>query len=321
MEKTGILFLEPVFKEKIWGGDRICKDFPYPFPGDKIGECWAISAYESGDCKIHSLYDIQGKEKKNIGKTLSQVWDSHKELFGSYPSTTFPLLIKIIDAKEDLSIQVHPDDEYAFVYKPGERGKTECWLILDCEEGASIVIGHHAGTKEELTRMIEEGRWKELIREIPIRKGDFFQINPGCLHAIKGGTILLETQQSSDLTFRVYDYDRLSEGKPRQLHIKESIDCIEVPYTETDNKPEIIETPFGNRIHYIDTKYYSFYKYRIKKETEVSFDRYFTCASVIDGEGELDAIPIKKGDHFIITAHKKSCKFKGDLEIVFSNPN
>ena len=120
----------------------------------------------------------------------------------------FPLLIKIIDAKSDLSIQVHPDNAYAKEHENGSLGKTECWYILDSEPGTQIVIGHHAKDKEELMQMVEEKRWKDLIREVPVKKGDFYQIDPGCVHAIKGGTVILETQQSSDITYRVYDYDR-----------------------------------------------------------------------------------------------------------------
>ena len=112
----------------------------------------------------------------------------------------FPLLVKIIDAKDDLSIQVHPDDAYAKAHENGSLGKTECWFILDCKENATLVVGHNAKTKEELEQMIHEGRWKEFIREIPIKPGDFIQIDPGTVHAIKGGTLLLETQQSSDIS-------------------------------------------------------------------------------------------------------------------------
>jgi len=112
-------------------------------------------------------------------------WEKHPELFGNTGMDRFPLLVKIIDAKDDLSIQVHPDDAYAKVHENGSLGKTECWFILDCKENATLVAGHNAKTKEELERMIHEGRWKEFIREIPIKPGDFIQIDPGTVHAIK----------------------------------------------------------------------------------------------------------------------------------------
>lgn len=139
-----------------------------------------------------------------------RIVEKHPEVFGNVDSDRFPLLIKIIDAKDDLSIQVHPDDDYAKVHENGSLGKTECWYILDCKENATIVIGHNAWTKRGIKPMIHEGKWSEFIREIPIKKGDFLQIDPGTVHAIKGGTLILETQQNSDITYRVYDYGRLS---------------------------------------------------------------------------------------------------------------
>ena len=213
--------MNPVFKQMIWGGDRLGKDWGYEIPGDDTGECWAVSAHPNGDCTI--------KEGTYAGKTLSELWETYPNLFGNTGLDRFPLLIKIIDAKTDLSIQVHPDDAYAKVNENGSLGKTECWYVLDCDEDSSLVIGHNAKDKEELSEMIHHGKWDELIREIPVKKGDFIQINPGTVHAIKGGLMILETQQNSDITYRVYDYGRLTNGKPRELHIDKSIDVITVP--------------------------------------------------------------------------------------------
>ena len=196
-----ILRMAPIFQSKIWGGQRLSTVFDYPIPSDHTGECWAISGHPGGDCTVvGGPYD---------GKTVGWLWKNEPQLFGSLPGDIFPLLIKIIDAKDDLSIQVHPNDEYAGVHENGSLGKTECWYVLDCDEGATIIIGHNASSKEEMAAMVNEDRWNELLRQVPIHKGDFFQIDPGCLHAIKGGTLILETQQSSDVTYRFYDYGRL----------------------------------------------------------------------------------------------------------------
>ena len=178
-----LLFMEPVFKEAIWGGTRLKDVFGYDIPSSRTGECWAISAHKNGDCRIAG-----GTWK---GQSLSSLWESHPEWFGAAAGChkEFPLLVKIIDARNDLSIQVHPDNAYAGEHENGSLGKTECWYILDCDPDATIVIGHHAGNKDEVKQMIEEKRWKDFIREIPVSKGDFFQINPGCVHAIKGGTL------------------------------------------------------------------------------------------------------------------------------------
>ena len=217
-----ILYLTPVLREMLWGGRRLA-EFGYDLPQGNIGECWGVSAHEKGDCTVRGgRYD---------GKKLSELWHEEPELFGGGPAVygDFPLLIKIIDAQDDLSIQVHPDDAYAKEHENGACGKTECWYVLDAAPGAGIVIGHNAKKAEELRSMVTEGRFRELIREVPVKKGDFFQIEPGTVHAIKKGTLLLETQESSDVTYRLYDYDRLQNGVKRPLHIDKSLDVIRVP--------------------------------------------------------------------------------------------
>ncbi len=165
-----LLLLDPVCVHNIWGGTKLREEFGYPVEGSGIGECWGISAHPNGDGTVRS-----GSFK---GRKLSWVWKEHPEFFGSLPYDRYPLLTKIIDAQDDLSIQVHPDDAYAGEHENGSLGKTECWYIMDCGEDAKIVIGHNARTEEELHAMVEEARWGELIREIPIRKGDFLQIDP-----------------------------------------------------------------------------------------------------------------------------------------------
>ena len=150
---SDVIFLKPVFKDMIWGGNRLRTDFGYEIPGDNTGECWAVSAHKNGDCEI-----ISGTFK---GQTLSALWKEHRELFGNLEGDVFPLLIKIIDAKADLSIQVHPEDAYAKKNENGSLGKTECWYILDCDEDAKIVIGHHAKDKTQLADMIHNNEWEK----------------------------------------------------------------------------------------------------------------------------------------------------------------
>lgn len=183
-----LIFLDPVCTHNIWGGTRLREEFGYPVEGDGIGECWGISAHPEGDGTVRNG-SFQGEK-------LSALWTEHPELFGNLPYDRYPLLTKIIDAQDDLSIQVHPDDAYAQVHENGSLGKTECWYILDCREDATLVIGHNARTKEELEEMVIEGKWTELIREIPIHKGDFIQIDPGTVHAIKAGSLILEDRKS-----------------------------------------------------------------------------------------------------------------------------
>lgn len=306
-----LLFLEPVFKEAIWGGTKLRDSFGYDIPSDTTGECWAISAHKNGDCKIAGgRYD---------GRYLSQLWEEEPELFGNYPGSQFPLLIKIIDAKNDLSIQVHPDDAYAMKNENGSLGKTECWYILDCPEDAKLVIGHNAGSKEELRRMIEEKRWSELIREIPVKKGDFIQIDPGTVHAIKGGLMILETQQNSDITYRVYDYDRLSNGKPRELHIEKSIDVITVPAKPVeDSVISVGGLPENTMNLLISCDYYKVWKMDITKPVTFTQEYPFLIMSVIEGDGLINGQLIKKGDHFILPAGFGQFDLQGNMQIIAS---
>lgn len=309
-----LLFMEPVFKEAIWGGTRLRDVFGYEIPGETTGECWGISAHKNGDCKISGgMYD---------GRLLSSLWKEKPELFGNYPGDQFPLLVKIIDAKNDLSIQVHPDDAYAAIHENGSLGKMECWYVLDCDPDTEIVIGHHAKDHAEMESMIRNHQWKEFIRTVPLKKGDFFQINPGCVHAIKGGTLILETQQSSDITYRVYDYDRLSGGKPRELHVEQSIATIRAPFddSECSPKPEVEKVPGAVHTHLVTCKFYSVDKYDIDGVFTKESPKYFTNVSVISGKGSVNGIRLETGAHFIIPAGSGECRFEGKMSIICSNP-
>ncbi len=313
-KETQILFLNPVFKQMIWGGSQLRTRFGYEIPGDDTGECWAVSAHPEGDCTV--------REGAYKGETLSGLWEKHPELFGNPGLDRFPLLIKIIDAKEDLSIQVHPDDAYAKIHENGSLGKTECWYILDCPEDAVLVVGHNAGSREELTEMIHQGKWSELIRQVPVKKGDFIQINPGTVHAIKGGLMILETQQNSAVTYRVYDYDRLTNGKPRQLHVEQSIDVITVPAPSvSDSVKSAAFLPKNTMNELISCNYYKVWKLDIDGQVSFGQDYLFLIMSVIDGEGTVNGRDIKKGDHFILPYGFGNVELQGTMQLIASSTN
>ena len=306
-----IIFLEPVFTHNIWGGQRLRKDFGYNVEGTDIGECWGISAHPSGDCTV--------KEGSFSGCKLSGVYSEHPELFGNIDSDRFPLLIKIIDANDDLSIQVHPDDAYARVNENGSLGKTECWYIIDCPQDATLVVGHNAKTREELADMIHNGRWNDFIRKVPIKKGDFIQIDPGTVHAITSGCLILETQQSSDITYRVYDYDRLSGGKPRELHVEKSIDVITVPAkTAEDSLIHTEEHSESNVETLIENDFYCVMKCEVRGGLNMSCEDSFANVSVIEGKGTINGVEIKKGSHFIVPSGYGEMKFEGDMMMIMS---
>lgn len=267
----GLVFLESIYKEKIWGS-----------------ETWLVSAHPNGDTIIST-----GELK---GKRLSEVYKD------------FPLLVKIIEANDDLSIQVHPDDDYAKKHE-NTRGKTECWYVLEAKEGASLVIGHNANSKEELVEAVENGEWNSLLREVMVKKGDFFQIEPGTIHAIKGGVKLLEIQQSSDITYRLYDYDRLENGKKRELHIQKCIDTIVCPYEE-----QIVNVS-GDEL--VSCDFYTVEKISIHEKQVLKSKRQPAIVCCVEGSGTAEGEEIKEGDSFIIPEFCEAV-LTGDMKVLLS---
>ena len=309
MKRREPIFLEPVFQEKIWGGDRLRTGFGYDIPSGHTGECWAISGHPGGDCRI----------KGRPGQTLGGLWRDERTLFGGLAGEGFPLLVKLLDAREDLSIQVHPDDSYARLHENGASGKTECWYILDCDPDATIIIGHNARTPEELRQMVEEKRWGELLRQVPIRPGDFFQIDPGCVHSIRGGTLLLETQQSSDVTYRFYDYDRLSGGRARPLHIEESLAVTRSPFRPREIRPWTCREGDAQVTELIRCPCYTVYRAALEGRWQRDWDAPFVNVSVLDGQGTLDGAPVNKGDHLLLPAGYGTMTLEGRLELICSH--
>ena len=288
------IFLKPTMKTLIWGTEQ-----------------WGISAHPNGDDKIEN--------EEFPGKTLSQLWSENPELFGNTKGDRFPLLTKIIDARDDLSIQVHPDDEYAGKNENGSLGKTECWYIMDAKPGATIVIGHNAKNPDEVKSMIENKEWSKFIREIPVHKGDFFFIEPGTVHAIKGGTVILETQQSSDITYRVYDYDRLQGGKLRPLHVKQSIDVITSPFVEKQPPLNSSKTVNTGLEQLVCCDLFAVWYGKIEGAMEITQDQPFMLCSVINGECELQGKKLVKGDHFILPYGCGKVTLNGNAEMIFSS--
>lgn len=308
-----IIELVPVFKEKIWGGRKLETEFGYEIPAGPVGECWAISAHPAGDDEIAS--------GEYAGRTLSWLWDEHRELFGNCEGDRFPLLVKIIDAKDDLSIQVHPDDDYAAEHENGSLGKKECWYVLSAEPGQTIVVGQRAHSREEFAQMVEEGRWSELLNEIPIKAGDFFQIDPGTVHAIKGGTVILESQQSSDVTYRVYDYDRKQDdGTLRPLHMQQALDVIDFDRAPlTSGEVELsgpVTTLEQNECYTVDLVRVG--EDGCPAELAVETPHPFTCISVIEGEGVVNGREVKKGTHLLALSACDTLDLSGTMQVVLS---
>lgn len=316
-----LIFLEPIFKEKIWGGDALKKRFNYNTPNDHIGECWAVSGNRGGESLI--------REGAFKGYTLNALWKTHKELFGGQSNQSvesklsgdqFPILIKLIDARDDLSIQVHPGDDYAKKHERGSLGKTECWFILDCDEKSGIIIGHNASSKEELKQMISEGRWDELLKLSPIHRGDFFFIEPGTIHAIKAGTLLIEIQENSDITYRLYDYGRLENGKPRPLNIEKALDVITCP-SPFKGQNRKVETGRDYRSEkLIECPYFKLEHLELNGIKEHKSPEFYEIIAVLNGEGIVGDSHVKKGDFFLIPHCFGDYKTVGKMELMLVNP-
>lgn len=220
---------------------------------------------------------------------------------------------------------MHPNDEFANIHENGELGKTECWYIIDCKENAEMVYGHTAQTKEEFKVMVENSEWNRLLRRIPIKPGDFFYVPSGTIHALCEGTLVLETQQSSDTTYRVYDYDRVDgNGNKRELHVEKSIAVSMIPHEDYKVYPEIEEENGAIVTKYVKERYFSVYKWEIQTEASFQQNQYFQLISVIDGEATLRTVSgefdIKKGNHFILPNGIESFVIKGNVTLIVSHP-
>ena len=228
--------LKPSGKDYIWGGMRLKTEFGKDFlPQEPLAETW--------ECSVHPDGPSYAASGPDTGQKLSDILIAHPDYLGSSPSLTgcsgLPVLVKFIDAKNNLSVQVHPDDEYANREENGEAGKTEMWYVVDAEPGAQLVFGLNRETsKEELRRSMEDGTVERYLRYVPVHRDDVFFIAAGTIHAIGKGALIAEIQQNSNLTYRLYDYGRLGkDGKPRQLHIDKALAVAELSGSQNPRQP------------------------------------------------------------------------------------
>lgn len=308
------LVLKPVFKERIWGGRNLEK-MGYDIPDGNIGECWGISAHPNGPNVIdNGAYE---------GQTLDKVWEEHPELFGNPSEKKFPLLTKILDANQKLSVQVHPGDAYAYEHENGEFGKTECWYVLDAKEDAEIIYGTYANSKEQLEEYIQNEDWDHLFKRVKVEKGDFFYVPSGTVHAIGEGIMILETQQNSDTTYRIYDYDRVDQdGKKRELHLDKSIDVINIGPTSPNVVPERIESDEQKGQILVESDFFTVTKWQIEGTFNFRKPRDYCLVSIISGEGEIitdgNVYEVSTGSHLILTADDLDNHINGQLEVIVS---
>ena len=311
-----LLFMEPYTRQVLWGGTKLQKRYGYKTEGEHTGEAWVVSATGNGQSVVS-----EGTWK---GQTLGALWIQHRELFGDDGEQEFPLLVKLIDAREDLSIQVHPDDDYAFHHEHGGRGKTECWYIVDCDEEADIIVGHHARSKEELAQMIREHQWTSLLSVHKIKKGDFFFIPAGTVHAIGAGLLIAEVQQSSNLTYRVYDYGRVgADGKPRELHIAKALDVAkrERPETPVGPTEPAHDVPGGRLQPLVACDRFNVSELTVSGLMEENVTpESFVSLLCLEGEGALlcggESLALAKGQSVFLPAGMGACRLAGKMRLL-----
>jgi len=301
------LKFKPIFKEKIWGGNRmksiLNKDIDIT---KKIGESWELvdrnnenSIILNGNFAGFSLRELLSKYRKEVMGKYAEKY-----------SGDFPLLIKFIEADDDLSVQVHPDDDIAREIE-GDNGKTECWYIIDAKQNTKINYGLKADiTKEKLIELINENRIIEALNIVDVKKDDFLYIPSGCIHAIMKGTILAEIQQNSDVTYRLYDWDRVGfDGKPRQLHIEKALKSIKF-----EQNMEILHTT-NESLLLVDSEYFKVEKVVIEKESLKYFEfKEPMILMGIKGSGEVNEEKLQKGDTILLPAALEKATIKATLE-------
>ena len=311
-----ILKLKPAFKDYLWGGTRLRDDYGFDSPLEKLAEGWMLSCHKDGENIIEN-----GAFE---GRTLSEIVKDNPEFLGVQGNNFeyFPILIKLIDAKNDLSVQVHPDNEYALRVEK-EYGKTECWYILDCDEGAELIYGFNREiSSEEFKQRIEDNTFLDTVNKVKVKRGDLFFIEAGTLHAIGKGIFLAEIQQNSNSTYRVYDYGRLgADGKPRPLHIEKAIDVTKCTPPDRGTEPEGEEIKCDGYTEQLLTKCDLFKVKRVKIEksyVSVADEDSFVSVLITDGYGEIDGIKIKKGDSLFIPANYGKYEIIGNIDTIIT---
>ncbi len=293
-----IMKLKPALKDNIWGGAKLKNDYNFKTDLKIIAEAWTLSCHKDGENIIEN-----GEFK---GSSFTDYINAHKTVLGKKAEKydDFPILIKLIDAKNDLSIQVHPNDEYAKKYE-NEFGKTEMWYVVDAEKDAKLIYGFKEKiSKEDFKNAIENNTLLDVLNIVNVKPGDVFFIEAGTVHAIGKGVFIAEIQQNSNSTYRVYDYNRLgNDGKPRELHIQKALDTAvtEPPKSKTtaESQPEKIENATKQLLKQCDL--FTVYSYEIDGKINLFADENsFINILVIDGNGKIDDMEFKKGDSFFI---------------------
>lgn len=305
-------------KDYLWGGTRLRDEYGKKSDADKVAESWELSCHKDGKSVI-----AEGEYK---GLTLDEYIEKvGKSVLGTNCERFeyFPILIKLIDAKDNLSVQVHPDNEYAMKVE-GEYGKTEMWYIVDCNEGAELLYGFKKEiTPEEFAKRIADNTLLEVTNNVPVHKGDVFFIEAGTLHAIGKGILIAEIQQNSNTTYRIYDYGRVgADGKPRELHVEKACQVTDLVPPTRPTKPmgERIDKGGYNETLLATCEYFNVNKLVIDTEAKLTAgEKSFNSLLVLEGSLEVDGVSFVKGESCFIPSGYGEYSIKGKGEVIVTD--
>ena len=316
-KSTPIVKLDPAFKDNLWGGTKLRTLFGKKCDYDVIGESWELSAHPDGQSRIAT-----GRYKGMLFNDYLSIIGKEALGWKCQAQDRFPVLIKFIDAKQALSIQIHPDDEYA-LENEGEYGKNEMWYVIDCEPNSYLYCGLSKDvSKEEIDERIKNNTITEVLNKIDVKPGDVVMVKAGTIHAIGAGILICEIQQNSNSTYRMYDYDRRDKfGNPRELHVTKALDVVDTKAYVKDNNSEVMleENDNYSQERLVQCKYFECFKYEIFKEVKLVVDEAsFLSVLFIAGEGTIkeetteEVMDYKAGDSFFISAGKRTITISGN---------
>jgi mannose-6-phosphate isomerase len=306
-------------QEKVWGGRSLAR-FGFDMPDGPIGEAWLIADHPHGTSTVKNG-PLAGLGLDEVRERYGREWFGKKGL--SQRTGRFPLLLKILDCEDDLSVQVHPGDDYERL-APGELGKTEMWYVLDAKPGATILYDLKPGfDRESFSRLIQEDRIMEGLQEVPVQPGDAFYIPAGTVHALRAGVLVVEVQQNSDTTYRLYDYNRPGlDGKPRALHIEDSLNVIRY---DAQASKQTTEVPGPNQwLRIAESPYFLVDKAEIRGRLALATDPdSFQLLVVCEGAGELrwdgESLALTPGAGILVPANLGEYALEGELTVLRSS--
>jgi len=299
------LKFSPILKDKIWGGTKLKSIFNKPAETDKLGESWELSGYE-GDESVVTNGQLAGNNLAELMEIYMGELIGDK-IFDEY-GLSFPLLFKLIDANENLSIQVHPGDEVA-AERHDSYGKTEMWYVMDADEGAELIIGFTKDcTKDEYVSALENDKVEDLLQKVKVQKGDVFFIPAGLVHAIGKGVVVAEIQQSSDITYRIYDYKRTDDnGNERELHTEQALDVID--FSASKNPKTNYTAQLNNSINLVTCDYFTTNILKLDTAVVVNYAALDSFVAYMCLEGTLkiesegnEPVEVSKGETILIPA-------------------